>query len=283
MRRMVGKPERVFISIDMEGISGIVNWSQVGRDPQEYGVGRRLMVEDLNAAVEGALKAGAEEVVVSDAHGRMRNLQPEEVHEAAQLVRGSPKPLSMMEGIDEGFDAALYVGYHAMNGAKNGILCHTISSKTVDAIYINGVETGEFGLNSALAGWYGVPSVFISGDAAVAEEARRLVPEIRAAVVKWGVGRYAARCLHPKKARALIEKTVVEALEKLHEIKPYKVSEPIEFRLRLVTPSMADAAAVLPYVERIDGRTLRAVFNSYPEALRGLRAAITLAATAEAE
>jgi D-amino peptidase len=253
------------------------------RDPHEYEVGRRLMVGDLNAAVEGALKAGVEEVVVSDAHARMRNLQPEEVHEAVQLVRGSPKPLSMMEGIAEGFDAALYVGYHAMNGAKNGILCHTISSRTVDAIYINGVEVGEFGLNAALAGWHGVPSIFISGDAAVAAEARSLVPKIRAAVVKWGVGRYAARCLHPRKARSLIEKTVAEALEGLGELEPYKVSEPVEFKLRLVTSSMADAAAVLPYIERADGRTLRAVFNSYPDALRGLRAAITLASTAEAE
>jgi D-amino peptidase len=280
---MVGKPKRVFISIDMEGISGIVDWSQVGRDPHEYEVGRRLMVGDLNAAVEGALKAGVEEVVVSDAHGRMRNLQPEEVHEAVQLVRGSPKPLSMMEGIAEGFDAALYVGYHAMNGAKNGILCHTISSRTVDAIYINGVEVGEFGLNAALAGWHGVPSIFISGDAAVAAEARSLVPKIRAAVVKWGVGRYAARCLHPRKARSLIQKTVTESLEGLGELEPYKVSEPVEFKLRLVTSSMADAAAVLPYAERVDGRTIRAVFNRYPDALRGLRAAITLASTAEAE
>ncbi|MBS7651914.1 MAG: M55 family metallopeptidase [Candidatus Bathyarchaeia archaeon] len=280
---MVEKPKRVFISIDMEGVSGIVDWSQVGRDPQEYGVGRKLMVGDLNAAVEGALKAGADEVVVSDAHGRMRNLQPEEVHEAAQLVRGSPKPLSMMEGIDGSFDAALYVGYHAMNGTRNGILCHTISSRTVDAIYINGLETGEFGLNSALAGWYGVPSVFISGDSAVAAEARSLVPGIKTAIVKWGVGRYSARCLHPEKARALIEKTVAEALASSKEIKPYRIAEPTEFRLRVVTPSMADAAAVLPYIERVDGRTLKAVFNDYPTALRGLRAAITIAATAEAE
>ncbi|MEM2996861.1 MAG: M55 family metallopeptidase, partial [Candidatus Bathyarchaeia archaeon] len=244
---------------------------------------RKLMVGDLNAAVEGALKAGADEVVVSDAHGRMRNLQPEEVHEAAQLVRGSPKPLSMMEGIDGSFDAALYVGYHAMNGTRNGILCHTISSRTVDAIYINGLETGEFGLNSALAGWYGVPSVFISGDSAVAAEARSLVPGIKTAIVKWGVGRYSARCLHPEKARALIEKTVAEALASSKEIKPYRIAEPTEFRLRVVTPSMADAAAVLPYIERVDGRTLKAVFNDYPTALRGLRAAITIAATAEAE
>ncbi|MEM4727147.1 MAG: M55 family metallopeptidase, partial [Candidatus Bathyarchaeia archaeon] len=106
---------------------------------------------------------------------------------------------------------------------------------------------------------------------------------IKTAIVKWGVGRYSARCLHPEKARALIEKTVAEALASSKEIKPYRIAEPTEFRLRVVTPSMADAAAVLPYIERVDGRTLKAVFNDYPTALRGLRAAITIAATAEAE
>ena len=184
---MSDKPERVFISVDMEGISGIVDWAQVGGDQKEYEVGRRLMAGDLNAAVEGALEAGAEEIVVSDAHGRKRNLQPEEVHEAAYLIRGSPKPGSMMEGISDRFDAALYVGYHSMKGTEKGILCHTISGGgAVDAVFINGRETGEFGMNAALASWHGVPSVLISGDAAVAAEARSLVPNIRAAVVKWG-------------------------------------------------------------------------------------------------
>jgi len=278
---MSDKPRKVFISIDMEGITGIVDWAQVGRDPHEYEVGRKLMVGDLNAAIEGALEAGAEEVVVSDAHGRMRNLQPEEVHEAAYLIRGSPKPGSMMEGIGEGFDAALYVGYHSMKGTENGILCHTISGRAVDAIYINGRETGEFGLNSALAGWYGVPSVFVSGDAAVAAEARSFVPNIKAAIVKWAVGRYAAKCLHPKKARALIKKTVTEALADAGNIKPYRVEEPVEVKIRYATSTMADVVAILPYIERVDGRTVKAVFSSYPEALRGLRATIYLAGAAE--
>jgi len=278
---MSEKSKNVFISIDMEGITGIVDWTQVGGDTKEYEVGRKLMVGDLNAAIEGALEAGADEIVVSDAHGRMRNLQPEEVHEAAYLIRGSPKPGSMMEGISGDFDAALYVGYHSMKGTEKGILCHTISGRTVDGIFVNGRETGEFGLNAALAGWHGVPSVFIAGDAAVAAEARSFVPNIRAAVVKWAVGRYAAKCLHPKKARALIKKTVAEALANTSNIEPYRVEEPVEIKLRYATSTMADVVAILPYVERIDGRTVKAVFNDYPEALRGLRATISLAGGAE--
>lgn len=278
---MSEKPKEIFISIDMEGITGIVDWTQVGRDPKEYEVGRKLMVGDLNAAIEGALEIGAEEIVVSDAHGGMRNLQPEEVHEAAYLIRGSPKPWSMMEGISDAFDAALYVGYHSMKGTENGILCHTYSGRAVDALFINGRETGEFGMNAALAGWYGVPSVFISGDAAVAAEAKRSVPNIRTAVVKWAVGRYAAKCLHPKKARALIKRTVTEALADTSSIEPLRVEEPVEVKLRYVTSTMADVVALLPYVERVDGRTVKALFNDYPEAIRGLRATISLANTAE--
>jgi len=270
---------KVYISIDMEGISGIVDWSQVDfrRRPQEYEACRRLMVGDLNAAIEGVLEAGADEVVVADSHGRMSNLPPEEVHEAAVLIRGSPRPWMMMEGIDESFDAALYVGYHSMKGTERGVLCHTISGRVVDAIYINGVEMGEFGLNAALAGWHGVPSIFISGDQAVVEEARRLVPNIRGAVVKWGVSRYAARCLHPAKARRLIREKASEALKALGEFKPFRVDEPVEVRMRFVTSTMADVAALIPYAERVDGRTIRMTFEDYPTAFRGIRTAIAVA------
>jgi len=270
------KPKAVFISIDMEGISGIVDWRQTGGDTGEYNYGRKLMVGDLNAAIEGALKAGVETIVVSDAHGGSKNLQPEEVNEAAYLIRGSPKPWGMMAGISGDFDAALYVGYHAMKGTENGVLAHTISGSAVDSVHINGRETGEFGLNAALAGWHGVPSVFVAGDAAIAAEAKAFVPNISTAVVKWAVGRQAAKCLHPQKARALIKKTVTEALGKIGNVKPYRVDEPVEIVLKYGNSLGGDAGALLPYVERLDGRTIRAVFEDYPKAMRGLGAAISL-------
>jgi D-amino peptidase len=253
------KPRSVFISIDMEGITGVVDWGQVGGDAHEYNTARRLMAGDLNAAIEGALEAGVEEVVVSDAHGGMKNLQPEDVHEAAYLIRGSPKPGAMMEGIGEGFDAALYVGYHAMKGTRNGVLAHTISGSAVDGVFINGRETGEFGLNAALAGCHGVPSVFIAGDAAVAAEAEAFVPGIHSTVVKWAVGRQSA-----------------EALGSIGAIRPFRVEEPVEVKLLFSNSVGPDIVALLPYMERLDGRTVRAEFDDYPTALSGLRAAIYL-------
>jgi len=273
------KTKRIFISIDMEGISGIVAGEQTGGDPLEYGVGRRLMVGDLNAAIEGILAGGGEEIVVSDAHGGMKNLQPEEVHNAAVLVRGSPKPFSMMEGIDPEFEAAMFVGYHARMGAPKAILCHTYSSGTVESIIINGVEVGETGLNAALAGHHGVPLIFVSGDSAVAEEAKALIPSITTAVVKWAVGRQAARCLHPQKSREVIKAKATEALRNIGKSKPFTFKPPIEVRLKFFNPTMADAAEVLPYLERTDGTTLKGVYESYPVAYNATRAAITLAGT----
>lgn len=276
---MTNNPKKVFISIDMEGISGIVGGGITGGDPKEYEYGRMLMVGDLNAAIEGALEVGVDKIVVCDAHGSMMNIKPGEINEAAYLISGTPKPDLMMSGISEGFDAALYVGYHAMKGTLNGVLAHTISGGTVDGIFINGRETGEFGLNAALAGYHNVPSVFVSGDDAVSREAKAFVPNIKTAIVKYGVSRAAAKCLPPKKARTLIRNTVKEAMENIGDIDPYRVNEPVEFKLRYTSSTMADAASVLPYIDRVNGRTVKATFQKYPDAVRGLLAAITIGGT----
>jgi D-amino peptidase len=268
--------KRVFISIDMEGISTIVDWEEVDKNSSEYGFARKLMVQDLNAAIEGALDAGAKEVMVSDAHGRMRNLRPEDVHEAAVLTRGSPKPDSMMEGIDEGHDAAMYVGYHSMKGTLNGVCAHTISGSTVQRVWINGRETGEFGMNSALAGYYGVPSVMLAGDYAATQEAEAFVPGITTATVKWANGRYGAKCLHPKEAAKVIRAKAKEALSKKFP-EPRVVKEPVEIRLELTNAAMADLVMLIPGYERVDGVTVKAVHDDYPVALNALRAGIYLA------
>lgn len=271
---------RVFISIDMEGISGIVDWNEVDRNNSEYGFARKLMAGDLNAAIQGAKDAGADEIVVSDAHGGMRNLRPEDVDPAAILVRGSPKPLSMMEGIDDSFDAALYVGYHSMRNTPMGIMCHTISGSAVDAIWINGRETGEFGLNSALAGTYGVPSVFLAGDYAAAQEAEAFVPGITTATVKWAVGRYSARCLHPQESGRLITAKVKEALSSGYPA-PRRVKEPVEVKVRYGSETMCDVVSLMPSFERVDGRTMKGVFKDYRTAVNALRASISLAGQVE--
>jgi D-amino peptidase len=274
------KVMRVFISIDMEGISSIVDWSEVDRNSSEYSFARKLMAGDLNAAIKGAKDAGADEIVVSDAHGGMRNLRPEDVDPSAILVRGSPKPGSMMEGIDSSFDAALYVGYHSMRNTPLGILCHTISGSAVDAIWINGRETGEFGLNSALAGTHGVPSVFLAGDYAATQEAEAFVPGITTATVKWAVGRYSARCLHPQESGRLITAKVHEALCSGYP-EPRRVKEPVEVKVRYGTETMCDVVSLMPSFERVDGRTMKGVFKDYWMAVNALRASIYLAGGAE--
>jgi len=274
------KPERVFISIDMEGISSIVSWPEVDRNNSEYAHTRKIMASDLNAAIEGALEAGAKEIVVSDAHGGMRNLRPEDVHEAAQLIRGSPKPNSMMEGIKEGFDAAMYVGYHSMKGTENGICAHTISGSVVQAIWINGRMTGEFGMNSALAGHYGVPSVYLAGDYAATVEAEAFVPGITTAAVKWALGRYSAKCLHPNVAAKLIKKMAKEALTKAFPV-PRVVDSPVEVKVKLATSTQADVSSLIPSLERVDGTTMKGVYDDYQTAINALRACIYMAGAAE--
>jgi len=271
---------RVFVSIDMEGISGIVDSSETDRNNSEYGFARKQMAGDLNAAIEGALEAGADEIVVSDAHGGMRNLRPEDVHPRAVLIRGSPKPWNMMEGIDESFDAAMYVGYHSMRGTPLGVLCHTISGSAVDAIWVNGRETGEFGLNSALAGTHGVPSVFLSGDYAATQEAEDFVPGMTTATVKWATGRLSARCLSPEESCKLIASKVQEALSSKFP-DPRQVKEPVEIKIRYGSETMCDLAALMPSFERVDGRTMKGDFKDYRTAVRALRAGIYLAGAAE--
>jgi len=271
--------KKVFISIDMEGISTIVDWAEVDRNNKEYVYARKIMAQDLNAAIEGVLEAGAKEIVVSDAHGGMRNLRPEEVHEAAYLIRGSPKPNNMMEGIAEGdYEAAFYVGYHSMKGTPNGVCAHTISGSTVQAVYINGVKTGEFGLNSALAGYYGVPSVFLAGDYAATKEAETFVPGIITAAVKWASGRYAAKCMHPIKAFKLIKYKAKEALSKSFPT-PRIVVPPVEVKVEFTNAVMADVVSLMPSFERLDGVTMKGDFDNYQIAIKALRASIYMAGT----
>ena len=268
---------KVFISVDMEGISGIVDWSMVGDDPVEYAIGRSLMVGDVNAAIEGILEVSEAKILVSDAHGAERCIHPEELHEAAIHVRGSPKPITQMTGISRDFDAALFLGYHAKKGTKHGTMDHTIYPNIIDSITINGLEVGETGINAAIAGYYGVPLIFLAGDLAVTKEAQGIIPNITTIAVKEAVGRYAAMCIHPKKSREMIREGVKEALKKRELVKPFTFKSPIEARVKYVSTEMADAVEFMRTVERIDGRTIKFVFDDYIKAFRAVRSSIWIA------
>jgi D-amino peptidase len=270
---------KVFISVDMEGISGIVHSDQTTSGTPEYASGRKWMAQDVNAAVEGALEAGATEVVVNDSHGSMRNIDPDDLHPRAILISGSPKPLSMMQGIDPSFAACLFIGYHAKAGTEDAILDHTISSSVVRSIRVNGIELPELGLNAAIAGYYGVPVILVSGDTAVCRQAGEVLgKDVITISVKEAYGRLAAKLVPMAEARQMIKTGVKNALEKLGRIKPFKMAAPYSFELGYHVSAQADMGAMLlPQVKRLDARTLAFTANDYIEGFRMLRALISLA------
>ena len=270
---------KVYVSVDMEGIAGVVHEDQTNPlDPRcaaEYARFRRLMTAEANAAIAGALEAGASSVLVNDSHWNMRNLLAEELHEGAELVAGDPKPWSMMEGIDAGFDAVFFVGYHARAGTPHAILDHTYSDRVHD-VRLNGRAVGEVGLNAALAGAHGVPVKLVTGDAALAAEAQDLLGDgVTTAVVKTAVGRQGARSLAPAVACRRIHEAAVKALRSRG--KPFVIAPPVTLEIDFAQTLHADLAATVPGAERIGGRTLRYTHQDYREVFRAFRAMHNLA------
>ena len=269
---------KVFISVDMEGISGIVHGDQTTPGTAEYAAGRKWMAQDVNAAVEGALEAGATEVVVNDSHGSMRNIDPDDLHPRAILISGSPKPLSMMQGIDASFAVCLLIGYHAKAGTEDAILDHTISGSVVRAVRVNGAELPELGLNAAIAGYYGVPVVLVSGDTAVCRQAGEVLgKDVVTVAVKEAYGRLAAKLVPMGEARRMIKAGVKDALGKLGRVKPFKIASPYNFELGYHVSAQADMAAMLTEVKRVDARTVAFTADDFILGFRKLRALIALA------
>jgi D-amino peptidase len=273
------KPKlKVFISVDMEGIWGIVHGEQTSSGTAEYAAARKWMAADVNAAVAGAFEAGASEVVVNDSHGSMRNIDPGDLDPRAVLITGSPKPLSMMQGIDASFAACLLIGYHAKAGTQDAILDHTISGSVVRAVRVNGAELPELGLNAAIAGYYGVPVVLVSGDTAVCRQANEVLgKDVVTVAVKEAYGRLAAKLVPMAEARLKITAGVKEALGKLAGAKPYKLAAPYKFELEYHVSAQADMGAMIPGTKRLDARTLAFTADDYIQGFRTLRAMIAIA------
>jgi D-amino peptidase len=262
----------VFISVDMEGVGGVVSPTQVAASGHDYAFGRRMMTAETNAAIAGALAAGATRVTVVDSHGSGTNLLARDVDRRAALVSGFPMPGGMVQGIGSDYDAVVFVGYHAHARTDNAIMGHTYTSG-LRRVMVNGREVGEFGLNAALAGHYGVPVVFISGDRAAVEEARALCPEIEVLAVKEALSRSSARLVHPGDIPPRISDGVRRALERRSAIPPLRLNAPITIEVELDTTLQADNAALVPGVERVNGTTVRYRSDSMVEAYRFLHAA----------
>jgi D-amino peptidase len=270
---------RVYISVDMEGIAGVVHEDQTDptepRFSGEYNRFRRLMTNEANAAIAGALEAGAKAVVVNDSHWLMRNLLAEELNPKAELMSGGPKRLSMVEGIDEGFDAAMFVGYHAMAGTTDATIDHTYTSRVYQA-RVNGRPVGELALNAAMAGVYQVPLALVSGDQALAAEAKDLLGAgVETVIVKQAVGRFAARSVAPAVACEKIRAAAATALRRSHT--PFTFGTPIRLEVDFIVSQMADMAELVPGSSRTGGRTVSYAAGDYRDVFRAWRAMYNLA------
>ncbi len=249
---------RILISVDMEGITGVVSQSHTDHTTAEYQRFRRLMTADANAAVEGALAAGATEVVVNDSHGNMDNILIEELHPRARLISGSPKQFSMMEGIGPKVNAVMFVGYHARAGSAPAIHDHTWSSVTIYNAWLNDQPMGEIRLNASLAAHFGAPVILVTGDQTATAEAREVLGDVETVTVKVAVGRTAAECLPPAQTGPMIRDAAQRALQ-AHQAGPHaplSVAKPVTLRVEFLKTIQAERVELLPGTRRTAPRTV---------------------------
>ncbi len=263
---------KVFISVDMEGVAGIVDWAQCLAGGDDYPLGRELLVGEVNAAIDGALTAGATDILVNDGHSAMRNLPPDALAGRAAYLSGRFKPLYMMEGLDESFDAVVFLGYHAAIGTP-GVLSHTYNPRAIAHVRLGGAMTGEAGLNALVAQHFAVPIAVITGDQYVGPEAAPFCPGITTVEVKRSISRYAAEHRHPTVARELIREGVRTALAGTAALAPPAVRMPATIEVRFTSPDMAEQASWVRGVRRLDEVTVALTDD---EPLRLYRAFITL-------
>ena len=274
---VLGEAPKLFVSVDLEGCTGVVTEDQTEPGRPAWEGARRLMRADLDAVIEGCRAGGAGEIVVCDAHDSGANLSSAGLPPAVRLVRGSPPPLGMMAGIDESFDAALFVGYHARAGTTGAVLDHTYTYRVFRVRVDDMTEAGEFALNAALAGCFGVPVVFISGDEAAVAEARELLPGVTGVAVKTGRTRTSARLLSPDQTRTLLRDGAQRALRAASP--PAALSwDERSLRVVFTRSDFADAATVCPGVERVDARTIRLESPRFLSTFTTFAAALRLAA-----
>jgi D-amino peptidase len=254
---------KVYMSVDLEGVAGVIDRSQGALDGgRDFELGRLLMTEETNAAIQGALDAGADEIVINDSHGPMRALLPLQLHPKATLIQGRIKHRFMVEGLDDSFDAVFMVGYHAPAGVRDGVLNHAFHPYE---LRYNGQVWSEIGLTASIAGHYGVPVALVTGDDAAIRDAEALLPPHVGVSVKRGISRLGGESVHPEVARERIRDGARQAIERLAEFKPLKVTTPVEIEMDLYHSPQADITALIPTVERVGDRTVR--FES-PDALR---------------
>lgn len=271
---------KIMICADMEGISGVVNWEQVSPGEPEYPRFQRIMTDEVNAAIEGAFDAGAQEVVVADGHAGGYNLLIEALDPRVRLNSGNSAPFAMVQGINASFNGAIFIGYHACAGSKHAVLDHTWSSARVANVWLNQKLVGEIGLNAAVCGHFGVPVLMVSGDQTACGEAKELLGAISVAVVKQATSRTSAECLPLEVSQRMVCEAAAKAVGQLstgQSPDPLQPQEPITMRIELVNALMADQASRLPGASRLDGRRIEFSAADMLEAYAAFQAAVDLA------
>ncbi len=247
---------KVFISFDMEGVAGIVDWSQCRPPGQPYEEGRRLLLGEVNAAIDGALAGGASEIICNDSHGTMNNLDPEALHGQATYVSGRHKPLYMMQGLDSSADVVFLVGYHGSISGESSILSHTYNPAVISQVDLNGVPVGESGINALVAQAYGVPVGLITGDRQTIDEADPYLTDAERVVVKESFTRFSASSLHPEVARGMIAEGARWAVQRAAEMALPAIGLPATLTVQLQTADMAEVGSWVRGAERTDVRTV---------------------------
>lgn len=265
---------KILISTDIEGVAGVFHAEQVRAGNGEYERARAWMTAEANAAVQGAIAGGAEEILVNDSHGGFRNLLPDGLDERARLVLGKPRYLGMMGGLEEACDAVFMIGYHSRSQGR-GILAHTINSFAFARVVINGMELGEAGLYGALAGELGVPVILGTGDDVFIEETRDTFPGAEWVQTKVAHGQGSGITLSPAASRRAIATAAETAVRNFmrggdKKAVPFRIPAPIECRLQTQSSAIADLFCMWPTLERVDGVTLRFTTDSMQSAIRTL-------------
>jgi D-amino peptidase len=248
---------KVFISFDMEGVAGIVDWAQCRPPGQPYEEGRALLLGEVNAAIDGALAGGATEVVCNDSHGAMNNLNPADLHGRAAYLAGRHKPWYMMEGLDASFDAVFFIGYHGSISGEPSVLSHTYNPSVISRVTLNGVECGESGINGLVALGHNVPVALITGDQLTSAEADPFFKQAEQVIVKGSITRFAAAQAHPEQAREMINAAAEAAVRRIGSVPLPDIGLPARLDVELQTADMAHVATWVKGVERCGTRAVR--------------------------
>ncbi len=263
---------RVLIAADMEGISGVTQWEHVDPKHAEYQRYRSIMTDEINAAIDGALDGGATSVIVTDGHHAGHNVLIEKLHAPAHLICGSPAPLSMVEGVQNS-DVVFFIGYHAMAGTPEAVLCHTWTDQ-VRGVWLNDRAVGEIGLNAAVCGSFNVPIGLVTGDQAATQEAIDLLGPIETVVVKRALSRMAAECYPVEENHAAILLAAAHAVAKTFT--PLHIAAPITLKIELSRPDQIDRALRVPGTERLSGTQIQWIGDDIRAVYRAFRAIVSL-------